>query len=416
MTIATMSLSEVSEFWRTARRLYVIYAALDRTFEIGLPPCSDLEATNDRSEPEVLERVRGWFDEMDGRVQVWQIRQLLQSTNLQTEENLRGLILRHLHKSKKTEADRDKIDFLMVQYYAHCAPPGLLEEKITLEEVAQVLEPALGVKPAKFPDWAKQLNEKIEKLNQSGSLEELQDSGALVEVRELKEAGDDRYFDPACLVAFTRFNFLARRAFFRAMHLDLHAIRDAMAELENQGHDTVDCTEAGLSDNETLEHIRHLVHQWKTPFRAPYTGGSSFMQLVQMRQALERALSKAHSGGVSAAIPAAGSQTPAAVSAKKESAAQQSPAGAAAPSDEPKKKETLKEPAKAKVIAMPVPSAAAPAAAAEAKAEEGSAPPSQQPAPSPMSSEESDFLSQCVADLTAQLTAQKAPVKVPSVS
>src|SRR5262245_10229828 len=115
MTSAALNLAEVAEFWRVARRLHTIYAELDRTFEMGTPPCPELQQNVDRSEPEVLERVREWFERVDAKVQVWQLRQLLQSTNLQTEENLRYLIARHLDKPEKTEADKEKIDFLLVQ-------------------------------------------------------------------------------------------------------------------------------------------------------------------------------------------------------------------------------------------------------------------------------------------------------------
>jgi len=292
MTTATVSLSEIAAFWRTSRRLYTIYSELNRTFEIGLPLCTELEYPIDRSEPEVLSRVRRWLEVMDDRVQTWQLRQLLQSTNLQTEENLRALICRYMEKQHKTEIDRDKIDFLLVQYFAHCAPQGPYEQQTTLVEVGRVLEPILGVVPKKFADWAEGLDAKLELLNQCNSLEELQNSNALVDVRELKLSLGEHYLEPPALIAFTRFNFLARRAFFRAMHLDLHAIRLAITELERRGVRTVDCKDAGLTENESLEHIRHVVHQWKTPFRAPYSGGNSFNQLVALRHVLERVVQK----------------------------------------------------------------------------------------------------------------------------
>src|SRR5262249_51307365 len=224
---------------------------------------------------------------------VWQLRQLLQSTSLQNEENLRYLIARHLDKKQKSEADKDKIDFLLVQYFAHCAPHGLSET--ALQEVARVLEPAIGKTAQTFPDWANSLDEKLSKLNESNSLEELQSSGALQEVRELKLAVGDQYFEPGFLVAFTRFNFLARRAFFHAMHLDLHAIREAVNELERFGISSVDCRDAGLTESESLEQVRHVIHQWKTPFRAPYSGGSSFLQLILLRHALQHTLEIARS-------------------------------------------------------------------------------------------------------------------------
>lgn len=290
MTTATVNLSEIAAFWRTARRLYTIYSELNRTFEIGLPLCTELEYPADRSEPEVIARVQQWLEQMDGRVQTWQLRQLLQSTNLQTEENLHALIRRHLEKQNKTEFDHDKIDFLLVQYFAHCAPQGAFENQTKLKDVGNVLVPILGAVPDKFPDWAAGLDEKLDTLNQCNSLEELQKSNALVDVRELKQSLAERYLEVPALISFTRFNFLARRAFFRAMHLDLHAIRIALNELDVRGVTAVDCKEAGLTDQESLEHIRHVVHQWKTPFRAPYSGGNSFNQLVVLRHILERAV------------------------------------------------------------------------------------------------------------------------------
>lgn len=310
MTAPASNLAGIEEFWRVARRLQAIYAELDRTFELGTPTCPELEQGADRSEPEVLESVCRWFEQIDSQVQVWQLRQLLQSTNLQTEENLRYLIVRHLEKKQKTEGDKEKIDFLLVQYLAHCAPHGT-EQHITLEGVASVLEPALGDTPSAFPDWVKTLDRKLEVMSRCSSLEQLQDSGALVEAREMKASAGDEYFQPGALVAFTRFNFLARRAFFRAMHVDLHAIRASVNELEQRGVFTLDCREAGLTEDASLEQVRHIVHQWKTPFRAPYSGGSSFQQLIMLRRALQYRLDATRteqpSSRTSASPPAAAS-------------------------------------------------------------------------------------------------------------
>ncbi len=76
-TMATLNLGEVAEFWRVARRLYTVYVELDRTFELGMPSCAELEDTVDRPEPEAMERVLQWFEQIDSHVQVWQLRQLL---------------------------------------------------------------------------------------------------------------------------------------------------------------------------------------------------------------------------------------------------------------------------------------------------------------------------------------------------
>ena len=393
-TTATLNLDEVAEFWRIARRLYSVYIELDHTFELDVATCPELEDAADSPEPEARERVLQWFEQIDGHVQVWQLRQLLQSTSLQNEENLRYLIARHLEKKQKTEADKDKIDFLLVQYFAHCAPHGLTET--ALAEVARVLEPAMGKSPQTFPDWASSLDSKLAKLNESNSLEELQNSGALQEVRELKLAVGEDYFESGFLVAFTRFNFLARRAFFRAMHLDLHAIRESVNELERLGFTSVDCRDAGLTESESLEQVRHVVHQWKTPFRAPYSGGSSFLQLILLRHCLQHALDAA--GSKAEAPPA----VPAPVVA-------QAPVSMPAPAKVPYpvvEQATGSTPAPAKVPDIQ--------AAAVVMAEEKQAAPAAEPEPSTHSSaqpsvgpeeqaDEGDYLTRCVVDIAAQL-------------
>src|SRR6478736_7096496 len=402
MTTATLNLGEVAEFWRVARRLYSVYIELDRTFELDMPPCRELEDAVDRPETDARERVLHWFDQVDARVQVWQLRQLLQSTNLQNEENLRYLIARHLDKPQKNEADKDKIDFLLVQYFAHCAPHGLAET--ALEEVARVLEPAMGKAPDTFPEWASSLDAKLRKLNESNSLEELQNSGALQEVRELKLAVGDDYFEPGFLVAFTRFNFLARRAFFRAMHLDLHAIRESVNELERLGYATVDCRDAGLTESESLEQVRHVVHQWKTPFRAPYSGGSSFLQLILLRHCLQHALENA-GGKAPSAAPGASSN------ASQRPRAQTQEPVAAAPV-------VAKQPAIQASVAESSPDKKMIAAVKVGSADQISQPARSSAEPSVRLEEQTDednYLTRCVTDIAEQL--KSVPAKnFPAVS
>ncbi|HKF21535.1 MAG TPA: hypothetical protein VKE93_08205 [Candidatus Angelobacter sp.] len=400
MTTAAMNLTGLAEFWRVARRLHSVYAALDHTFELGTPACPELEQNVDRPEPAVLESVCKWFESIDAQVQVWQLRQLLQSTNLQNEENLRYLIARHLEKKQKTDSDKEKIDFLLVQYFAHCAPPGA-DQNVTLDAVAGVLEPALGERPEKFPEKTTALDEKLRKMSECDSLEALQESGALTEAREVKAAAGEHSFDPAFLVAFTRFNFLARRAFFRAMHLDLHAVRAAVNELERLGVFSVDCRAAGLSDSESLEQVRHLIHQWKTPFRAPYSG-SSFQQLIQMRQALNQALSAARSAKEAPAAKSAPPAKPASAPAP-EAPAQRRAEPAAVPSQAGSAPSPV---SKASPATPPAARAAAPPAVAPPKPP--AAPAAQQAVSHEERTEEDDFLQRCLADIAEQLAAMPA--------
>jgi hypothetical protein len=408
MSTATLNVEEAMSFWRVARRLHAIYAELDTTYELGMPPCSDLEDSVDRPEPEVMERVRQWFDEMDTHVQVWQLRQLLQSTSLQSEENLRYLIVRHLERTQKTEADKEKLDFLLVQYFAHCAPQGIAEQQLTLDEVARVLEPVLGVFPDKYPDWAPGLDDKLQRLNDCNSLEDVQNSGALLEVRELKLAVGDQYFEPGFLVAFTRFNFRARRAFFKAMHLDLHAIREAINELEQIGYTSIDCRDAGLTENESLEQVRHVVHQWKTPFRAPYSGGSSFLQLILLRHILQFTLTTARHAHAAQLAPeqASAEQRPAVnespVHFASERTRQAMPAVRFA-NDPPASAEMSSSSADPLLMQFGEQSVAL-------KSEPSAAQPASQSA-----SGEDDYLQRCVADISEQLSAVP-PKNTPSVS
>ncbi|HEV7674251.1 MAG TPA: hypothetical protein VGQ12_06955 [Candidatus Angelobacter sp.] len=402
---ATLNLDEVAEFWRIARRLYSVYIELDHTFELDIPSCPELEDAADNSDPGARERVLQWFEQIDGHVQVWQLRQLLQSTSLQNEENLRYLIMRHLEKKQKSEADKDKIDFLLVQYFAHCAPHGPAET--ALEEVARVLQPAMGKAPQTFPDWAPSLDAKLRKLNESNSLEELQNSGALQEVRELKLAMGNEYFEPGLLVAFTRFNFLARRAFFRAMHLDLHAIRESVNELERLGFATVDCRDAGLTESESLEQVRHVVHQWKTPFRAPYSGGSSFLQLILLRHALQHTLEGARPAAHAPATAPEAEHEPAITQ------AEEFILPISAPAEEPEVEDASASIAE-EAEEQPVPSAEAEpldliSRPAHNGGEESSAPSLEEQA------DEENYLIRCVADIAEQL--KSVPAKnFPAVS
>src|SRR5271156_5418664 len=132
--------------WREARRMYPVYAALVSAFDLGMEPCRDLESPINRSEPEVMDGIQKWFKQVDDTLEVWQMRQLLQTSGLATDENLRALIQRHLAFTDKTDTVRDKVDYLLVQYYAHVTPHDSNNTEITLEHVMEVLFPVLGYK------------------------------------------------------------------------------------------------------------------------------------------------------------------------------------------------------------------------------------------------------------------------------
>jgi hypothetical protein len=296
MTTAAKQLTEIAAQWREARKLYVVYSALLEKFALGLPPSRELESPIDRNEPGALARINDWFEQMDQRVHVHQLRQLLQTTKLGTEENLRTLLGHHLEKEKKNEADRDKIDFLLVQYLSSCAPPGFYEKEVSFDEIAQVLEPVLGEVGAHPPKWLEPLEKATNELDNLRSLRDLLEQGMLEQMRQLKAGAGEMYFGPTALAAITRFNFLVRRTFVRLIAADLHAIRFTLHELERRGVKIVDCTRAGLSSREGIEDLRQVCHEWKRPFRAAYAAGQNFKELIEIRSAVEDALAHAPQG------------------------------------------------------------------------------------------------------------------------
>lgn len=293
MGTATQQLTELAGQWRDARRLYLLYGALQQKFDLGVPPCPELESPINRAETEAVDRVWAWFAQMDERVHVHQLRQLLQTTRLGTEENLRAIITRHLDKENKVDADRDKVDFLLVQYLGSCAPPGFYDKEVTFEDCAMALEPVLGEVGIHTPKWLEPLDQCLKEIGQCQSIRELLSKGILDETRLLKVSSGEMYFGPTALVAITRFNFLARRGFVRMIAADLHAIRSSLRDLEVNGITTVDCSKAGLSNQETVNHLRDICHEWKKAFHAAYAAGQSFKQLVDVRTIVEARLVQA---------------------------------------------------------------------------------------------------------------------------
>jgi len=290
MSTATATLIQLASQWREARRMYPIYAALVSAFQLGIEPCRDLESPINRSEAEVMVGIQKWFQNVDDALEVWQMRQLLQTSELATDDNLRALIQRHLGFQDKTERVRDKVDYLMVQYYAHVSPHDSHNTAVTVEHVMNVLFPVLGYKETLILPLRDEIEQCLMELNQCLSLGDLLERGILERIRKMKDRAGAHYFDPAVLILFARCNFLVRLGFFRLMHADLHGIRYALHELELKNRMTVDCTEAGFTAQEPLESLRDLCHSWKNPFRKAYSSGSSFKELIAIRAAVEKAL------------------------------------------------------------------------------------------------------------------------------
>ena len=288
----TPKMKDLATEWREARLLHPLYSALAREFVIDLPACDDLESRLDDPPAESVEQAREWLLEMDQKIQVHQLRQFLQTTNLTSEEALQTLLEHHLHRATRLDADRDKIDFLLVQYFSHCAPSRLEDADVDLTYVAQSLEPVLGNVDLTVPSWLQPLDDFIQAADGCRSLNELLTSGTLEKGRKLKISAGENYFEPVAMVAFTRFSFLMRRVFFRLMHNDLNTILDGLRELEARGVATLDCRSAQFSADEPVARLRLICQSWKVMFHAEYSSGSPLRMLVDLRNVMDAALAR----------------------------------------------------------------------------------------------------------------------------
>jgi hypothetical protein len=322
----TTPVQDLPTQWNTARRLYPIYFELAREFAIDVKPCAELEAGLDTPEKEIVEQANHWLDKMDELVQVHQLRQFLQTSSLINEEGIESLLEHFLAKPVKTDIIRDKIDFLLVQYFSQLAPSGLTDAEVDLAYVAESLKPVLGAVELKPPVWLNALDRVLESSRRCKSLDDLLHGGILEQGRKAKGLAGDLFYLPVALVAFTRFGYLMRRSFFRLMLGDLNGILDGLTELEEKGIKTIDCRRAQFSAQEPIVRLRVICQSWKVMFQAEYSSGSPLRMLVDLRASVEYALGRG-------TVPEA--EAKAASAAKAAPAAKPAPAAAAKPDAKP---------------------------------------------------------------------------------
>jgi len=282
--------------WKEARAVFPIYLALAKQLEIEIPFTQAKRNLPEKPDLETFSQVHEWLDSMDQQVMVHQLRHLLQMTTLNASETgLRALIQRHLRKPKKSNVDRDKIDFLLVQYFALCAPAKIYHKQIEPVDVAQVMQPVLGDVDPDPLAWCAPLEQMIEALRGFRSLREILKTNFIEQGRKVKETAGGMFYDPAALVAFIRFNFLLRRTLIELMHADLIAIRAGLAQMQSAGVRIINCHHLGLSASESLAKISAMADEWKQPFQKEYTERSvsqAFDKLLGLRTDVEQALEK----------------------------------------------------------------------------------------------------------------------------
>ena len=306
--------------WTEARSVFPIYLALAKQLEIEVP-FPQARALPEKPDIDLFSEVQAWLDAMDQKVMVHQLRHLLQMTTLNASESgLRALIQRHWRKALKNKTDRDKVDFLLVQYFALCAPPKIYHKQIETADVAQVMQPVLGDVDTKPLSWAEPLEKMIAALRGFRSLREILKTDFIDQGRKLKESLAGGFYEPPAMVAFIRFNFLLRRTLIELMHADLIAIRSGLAQLDGSGVRIIDCHHCGLSSAEPLAKVKELADEWKQPFQKEYTErtvSQAFEKLLGLRTDVEQAIEKITNKAVSTAKPAPANTRAAAPAAPK---------------------------------------------------------------------------------------------------
>ena len=290
---ASLSNADLAALWAEARLTYPLYAQLAVQFHLAPLPYPPGEFPPARPTRSMFDRDLNWLDTIDDNLLAYQLRQVPSEILNASEPALRSFIQRQLRKPNKTAVDRDKVDWLLVQYFALCAPEELYRQEIQLGDVARVLQPVLAAADSTPLEWCEPLDKILGHLERCESLRDIMENGLLEQGRLLKDSAGCMFYDPAALVAFCRFNFLLRRTFIRLLHADLSATREAIEALDAKGVKTADCRRAGFSAAETTIQLRHFCANWKQPFQKDYTESSvtrSFEQLLALRTDLEEAL------------------------------------------------------------------------------------------------------------------------------
>jgi hypothetical protein len=302
-TITTLNLPAPSKAdgakqaqWEELRSVFPIYVALAKQLQLEIPIPQNKRILPEKIDPDLFSQIQKWLDVMDQQVMVHQLRHLLQMTTLNASESgLRALIMRHLRKPSKTTIDRDKADFLLVQYFALTAPPKIYHKQIELGDVANVLRPVFGEVDSTPMPWCEPLENMIHTLRGFKSLRDMLQTNFIEQGRRVKETAGGMFYDPSAMLAFIRFNFLMRRTLIELMHADLIFIRSGLTNLQNAGAKTIDCNSVGLGKAEPIAKLQQMTDEWKQPFQKEYTErtvNQAFEKLLGLRADVERAVEK----------------------------------------------------------------------------------------------------------------------------
>lgn len=296
-------IQNANQLWQNHVAIYPLYVSIADAIGMEAQPCPDLAENVSIPSSEAMAEANRWLEEMDRSIHVHQLRHFLQTSRSVTDTALRDLLLHHLSKPQPTDHDRDKVDFLLVQFLS--LQIGSNHRDVSLETVAKALEPVLGAYERDEPEWLAPLSGLVARAENAADLNALFTQRIIEQGREIKISCGEKFFEPIAMAAFARFGFLIRRRFFRLMHEDLNAILDGLHLLERRGVMTLDCRNAQFSEDEPVLRLRMICQSWKMMFQAEYSAGQPLGILVDLRKAVEAALAQSAANGNNRAAAAA---------------------------------------------------------------------------------------------------------------
>ncbi|HEU5451163.1 MAG TPA: hypothetical protein VFU76_04225 [Terriglobales bacterium] len=274
--------------WRTVRQLLPVYAGMAQRFDLPAPPF-DLAQIDQNNDHDAMLRIAEWLELIDDSSQPHHLRSALQETGAPVSDLCLQIWIQHfVSKPVKTSCDRDKIDFLLVQYLCLNMPPSLQDRKPTRAEITAVLEPVLGACDGGLPEALGDLDALLGIAERCRSLQEFEQNAIIPHGRELKFSAGDLYFSAPYLLAFTHFNAVVRGECLRLMNADLKFVGEGLEQLQRQGVQFVDCSAAGWSDREPLFELKKKWATWELASGDYST--DFYTALIGFRAAIEEAL------------------------------------------------------------------------------------------------------------------------------
>ena len=91
-----------------------------------------------------MSRDLDWLQTVDQQTHAVHLRQLLASPSATNEKSLRAFLHRQLSKPSKDGEVRDKIDLLVVQYFALCATPELIGTNLDISVIRRSVASGAG--------------------------------------------------------------------------------------------------------------------------------------------------------------------------------------------------------------------------------------------------------------------------------